>query len=234
MSAKVLLSGLANSGKTKLLSTLQNGFVMSHDGKRFALKIPHININEFADMGSFIDTCNSAAEAYKAKVGNYPETIVIDSVSRVFTSAYNALNVKFNGDNFKVYAALDREIKLLTDYLEDIVNNGISLVIISHSIFDEKTARYSLVDSGKFGKLGGFLSVVDFSIFVEVKGKKRSAILRDSNKAARCVLSIDEVPESMPITIDGEKPKDEDFNLQDYINLIKSKHSEVEEFEFKL
>jgi len=185
-------------------------------------------------MGSFIDTCNAAAEAYKAKTGQYPDTIAIDSVSRVFTSAYNALNVKFNGDNFKVYAALDREIKLFTDYLEDIVSNGISLVIISHSIFDEKTARYSLVDSGKFGKLGGFLSVVDFSVFVEVKAKKRVAILRDSNKAARCVLSIEEVPESMPITLDGETAKDGDFNLQDYIDLIKSKHSEVEEFEFKL
>jgi len=75
---------------------------------------------------------------------------------------------------------------------------------------------------------------VDYAVFVEVKGKKRSAILRDPNKAARCVLSIDEVPESMSITNDGEAAKDDDFNLQSYIDLIKSKHSEVEEFEFKL
>ena len=234
MSAKVLVSGLSNSGKTDLLRTLTDALVISHDGKRFALPMAHINIKEFTDMSTFIDTCNAAAEAYRDKAGEYPATIAIDSVSRVFTSAYDALNAKFNGDNFKVYAALDREIKLFTDYLEDIVSNGISLVIVSHSLFDEKTSRYSLVDSGKFGKLGGFLSVVDYSVFVEIKGKKRTAILRDSNKAARCKLPLDVVPESLPITIDGTAPKDTDFNLQTYVDLVKASHGKVASFEFVL
>ncbi len=232
--AKILISGLSNTGKTSLLRPLKNALIISHDGKRFALPMAHINIPDFTDMATFIDTCNAGAEAYREKVGEYPATMAIDSVSRVFTSAYDALNAKFNGDNFKVYAALDREIKLFTDYLEDVVANGISLVIISHSIFDEKTARYSLVDSGKFGKLGGFLSVVDNSIFVEVKGKKRSAILRDPNRAARSALPIEEMPESLAITLEGAEAKDTDFNLQSYIDKVKAAHTAVETFEFKL
>lgn len=172
MSTRLLISGKANSGKTTLIKSLppKETYVIAVDEKPFQFAIPHTNIYGFKDMESFvygydtedeegnpihIEGVYEKVEKFVEKFGEAPKYLVIDSVSRVFQIAYDNLNDRFPNDNFKLYAALDREIKRLREMLTTLQENGINVIIISHALYDEKTDTYSMVDSGKFSKAGG-------------------------------------------------------------------------------
>lgn len=219
MAAKLLISAPSNSGKTTLLKDLTDALVISIDGKKFPYAIPHVNVNTFNSMEEFTGLITEKVEAYHEKTGSYPKTIAIDSVSRVFETAANNCNIKFTG--FNVYSELNKEVALLTAYFESIVDSGTNLVIISHSIYDADTARYKLVDQGSFSKAGGFLSVVDNAVAIEVKANKRVVHHRSAKMAARTILTEKELPDLVEM---------EDYNLQDHINILEGKHDEVAEF----
>ena len=153
MTAKLLISGEANSGKTSLTKNLKDTLVVSHDGKKYPFKIPHVNVEEFGSVEEFINIVYEKAEAYKERYGKAPETLVFDSISRVYETIYNYCSKKYTG--FNVYSNLDKENQLLTDFIEkDLVGNGINVVLISHALWDSETARYNLVGKGSFNKLG--------------------------------------------------------------------------------
>jgi len=219
MAAKLLINAPSNSGKTTLLKDLDDALVISIDGKKFPFPIPHVNVTSFSTMQEFLDTITEKVEAYNDKLGHYPATIAIDSVSRVFETAANNCAEKYSGYN--VYSALNKEIAALTAYLESIVDSGTNLVIISHSIWDKDSGRYVLVDQGSFGKAGGFLSVVDNSAAIEVKANKRIVHHRSARMAARTILTEDELPDQVEMA---------NYNLQDHITLLASKDDEVADF----
>ena len=85
MSAKVLVTGLANTGKTSLLKPLKNVLVFSRDGKPFSLELPHVNVPDYGKIDELLDLIQEKLDAYKTKMGEYPDTLVFDSVSRIFT-----------------------------------------------------------------------------------------------------------------------------------------------------
>lgn len=235
---RLLISGKANTGKTYLLKNLpaDDSFVVAIDEKDFPFPIPHTNIYGFDDMESFFNgqvVQNSDGtttvyegvydklEKFQTKYGKLPSILVIDSVSRVFLTAYDNLNEKFANDNFKLYAALDREIKVLRKHLIEFQNNGINTVIISHALYDEKTGVYSMVDKGSFGKAGGFLGTVDHAVFVEVKGNKRTIHHRNPSFASRTTLSEDVLPDKMPV---------DEYDLAGHIELINSTQTEIADY----
>ena len=219
MAAKLLISAPSNSGKTTLLKDLKKALVVSIDGKKFPYAIPHINVKGFDNISDFTNLISEKVAAYKEKFREYPKTIAIDSVSRVFETMADNCNRKYTG--FNIYTELNKEVALFKNYLEEVVGSGTNLVIISHSIFDADTGRYKLVDQGSFSKSGGFLSVVDNAVAIEVKSNKTIIHHRTPKMAARTILTEKELPDVVEMS---------EYNLQDHINLLETKHDEVAEF----
>lgn len=149
---KLLISGASNAGKTSLTKSLENSLVISHDGKAYPFEVPHGLLEEVTTTADIINFVNEKAVAYEERFGKMPETIVFDSVSRIYDSLYDSCNKRFTG--FAIYSNLDKEIKEFADFLEEILSNGINLIIISHAIFDADENKYNLVGKGSFAKLG--------------------------------------------------------------------------------
>lgn len=219
MSVKLLIAGESNSGKTTLTKGLANSLVISHDGKRYPYKNPHASIASFSTTAELTSFVSEKIEAYNERFGSYPETVVFDSVSRIFDTLYDACNQKYSG--FAIYSNLDKEIKEFTNYIEDtLIASDINVVILSHAIYDSETSKYNLVGKGSFAKVGSFLSVVDQSIFLQTKNDKRILHFRSTKFPARTLQEDD--PDSMPA---------DNFNLGEYVNKLKERTSAVNEFE---
>lgn len=153
MAVKLLISAESNGGKTTLTKELENTLVISHDGKRYPFEVPHVMVATFQSTEELTDLVTAKIHAYKEKFGDYPKTIVFDSVSKVFETLYNACNTKHTG--FKIYSELDTEINKFTSYIEQsLIASGMNVVILSHAIWDSETGRYNLVGKGNFAKKG--------------------------------------------------------------------------------
>lgn len=218
MSVKLLISAEANSGKTTLTKNLENSLVVSHDGKRYPFPVPHVMVPTFDSVKELLDLTVEKIEAYNSKFGAYPDTIVFDSVSKIFDTIHANCNEKYKG--FQIYSELDKEIVTFTSFIENsLVASNMNVVLISHALYDADTAKYNLVGKGSFAKRGGFLAEVDEAVFIEVKSNKRLLHFRSAKLPARSLQ--EDLPESMPI---------EEFNLQEHINLLAGNASAVDEF----
>ena len=216
---KLLISGQSNAGKTTLLKSLTDAYVLSHDGKKFPFPIPHTNVPTFDSVTELTNLMTAKIQAYQDSKGTLPATVVVDTASKIFDTIYDNCNRKFSG--FKIYSELDLEIKAFTDYIENtLVTNGMNVVILSHALYDADTTTYNLVGKGNFSKRGGFLAEVDFSSFLELKNNKRYIHHRSTKFPARTLL--EEAPDSQLV---------DEFNLQLYIDQVASINSEVETFE---
>lgn len=218
MSVKLLIAAEANSGKTSLTKTLEDALVISHDGKRYPFKVPHVMVESFSSVVELTDLITSKIEAYYAKFGSYPKTIVFDSISKIFDSILASCNAKHTG--FKIYSELDSEITALMGYIENtLIASGMNVVIISHALYDVDTAKYSLVGKGSFAKRGGVLAETDQAIFLETKSNKRIIHFRSTKFPARTLVEDD--PDSVSV---------EDFNLQTYIDKLAALQGEADDF----
>lgn len=150
---KLLIAGQSNSGKTTLLKTLEDAYVLSHDGKKFPFPIPHTNVPTFDTVAGLTNLMTEKIQAYQDAKGDLPKTVVIDTVSKIFDTIYDNCNKKFTG--FKIYSELDMEIKAFTDYIQNtLVDNGMNVILISHAIYEADTSSYNLVGKGSFSKRG--------------------------------------------------------------------------------
>ena len=218
MAIKLLISGEANSGKTTLTEPLTDALVVSHDGKSYALAKPHVNVPKFSSVDELIDLIAEKIEAYAEKFGEYPKLIVFDSVSKIFDTINDYCNTKFTG--FNIYTQLNKDVSTFNTFVqEDIVENGVDVIIISHALYDAETSRYNLVGKGDFQKRGGFLSEVEEAVFLEVKNGKRNVHIRSTKFPARTLLK----------TEDDSTPVDK-FNLQEYVKLLRDNADKASEF----
>lgn len=167
MAAKILINGLSGSGKSSLIEPLKKTFVVSRDGKAFPFKMPHMLVKTFHDMGTLIhggtvgdghvEGIFDKVEAYNAKFGEYPETVVIDSVSKIMQDVIDMSNLKFSG--FDTHSNIAREIALLTSFIqEDLVANGVNVVLINHVMDNDKKGLVP-VGQGKFKDKGELISL---------------------------------------------------------------------------
>lgn len=160
MAIKTLISGEASAGKTTLIRNLPESLLLSHDGKKPIVKIPHVYVQNFNSVEELTDLFSSKIEAYHEKYGSYPSNVIIDSVSRIYNTINNYCNEKFTG--FTIYSSMDKEIAKLNEYIEEtLIASGINVILISHALYDKDTGQYSLVGKGSYAKLGGALSTVN-------------------------------------------------------------------------
>lgn len=220
MAVKLLISAESNAGKTTLTQSLdpKTTLVISHDGKNYPYPIPHVNVDTFATSAQLIGIINDKIAAFEAKLGHYPKTIVIDSVSKVFDTLMDSMANKHTG--FKIYSELNKEIHEFTDYVQNVlIANDINVIILSHAIYDSETAKYNLIGKGDFSKRGGWLAETDFAIFLETKNNKRIVHHRSTKFPARTALDTD--PDSLPV---------EEFSLVKYVEKLSSVRDAVEAF----
>ena len=215
MPAKILITGMPNTGKTTLLKPLKNVLVFARDGKPFSLELPHVNVTEYTNMNNFLSLVSDKLEAYNQKFGTYPETIVFDSVSRIFTDVETSCSKRFNG--YEVWANVNKEIQAFLEAINSMQEGGFNIVLIAHAVWDENAKKYIETCKGSFAKIGGFLSVTDYALNIDLVGNKHIITHRGSS-LSRTLL--DDIP---------DKQSADDFNLQEYVDKIASKSNEVAE-----
>jgi nucleoside-triphosphatase THEP1 len=223
MATKILITGISNSGKSTLLKTLKDVLVVSRDGKPFSLTLPHYNVPDEKDskgrnvfkINTFSELLSEKIEAYKTKLGKYPNTIAIDSVSRIFTDIETSCSNRFEG--FKIWENIQKEVNTLVSVVNELVDANFNVILIAHAVFDVDSGKYIETCKGSFAKTGGFLSTVDYALNIDFKGKERIVTRRGMN-LSRTLL--EDVPDTM---------KANDFNLQEYLEKVETKATVVAE-----
>lgn len=213
--AKILITGLPNTGKTTLLKTLKNAFVVSRDGKPFSLPMPHFNVPEYVKIDDLLDMVQEKLTVYEEKFKKSPDTICFDSVSRIFTDIETSCSKRFKG--YEVWSNVNREINTFLEAINSMLDSGFNVVLIAHAVWDGDAKKYIETCKGSFAKTGGFLSTVDYAINIDIVGNKRILTHRGNN-LSRTLL------EDMP-----EKEDASSFNLQTYLNKIKQQSEVVQE-----
>lgn len=214
---KLLVSSLPAIGKTTLIEGMEKTLVIARDGKKFPFEMPHVNVPDFTAVDQFIDLVVEKVEAYEERMGEPPETIVIDSISKMLLDieGYVLQQIK----SFP-YGKVNTEIKTLVDFIEGDMAENFNIVLISHALYSEENSGYSLVNAGgSYGKKGGMLSEVNESIFLELKGKKRIVHFRNPKMIARTLVS--DLPDSLPV---------EEFSLQKHIEMLSKQQSSAAEW----
>ena len=212
MPAKLLITGLANTGKTSMLKSLENVLVFSRDGKPFPLELHHTNVPDYKNIDELLDLVQEKLEAYNDKMGKHPDTIVFDSVSRIFTDVENNCQNRFTG--YDIWTNTNIQINRFVAAVNDLMEVGYNVILIAHAVFDVDAKKFIETCKGSFAKTGGFLSTVDYAINIDIVGNKRIVTYKGIH-LSRTLL--EDVPEKEDVN---------NFNLQDYVNKIKGK-SEV-------
>lgn len=214
--SKILIAGLPNTGKTTVLQSLENVLVIARDGKKYPFPQAHVNVPDFVTAQELIDLIIEKINAYEEKLGKLPDTIVIDSLSKIVLDIEG--NILARVKSFP-YGEVNKEIKQVVDFIERDLAATFNIIVVSHALTDEEEG-YKLVNAGgSWGKKGGFLSEVDQSIFIEVKGTKRKVHFRN-HRLARTTLA--DLPDNLPL---------EEFSLKKHLDLLRSTQQDVEKFE---
>jgi len=230
---KVLICGTANSGKTRALKTLdpKTTLVINIDGKSFGLPIPHKNFASFPDIESFIFGYTdgdgvqqpgivSAMESFKDKLGTYPKTVVLDTISRVYSIIGDNCETKYK--NFDIHTNKSKEVAKINNFLQtQLVDNGINLVLLSHVHWDSESSIWKDSSTGAFAKTGGVLSTFDNAVFFEAKNKKYTVTTRGPGLPCRTLLAESELPTLY---------KADDYSLAEHLAKLEATNSEISDF----
>lgn len=215
MSVKVLVTGLSNSGKTTLLKTLKDTFVISRDGKPFSLELPHFNVPEYSTVDELLDMVQEKIEAYNDKFKQYPKTIAFDSVSRIFNDIETSCSRRFTG--YDVWSNVNKEITLFVEATNQLLEAGYNVILIAHAVWDADAGKFIETSKGNFAKTGGFLSTVDYALNIDMVGKKRIVTHRGGSLSRTL---IEDIP---------DKQSADEFNFQEYVEAIEKRVTTVTE-----
>lgn len=169
-------------------------------------------------MDALLETIAEKLQAYKEKFGKYPENLIFDTV----TQMYSAMQ-KYNSDKYKgfdVHSKNGQETMAFNQFIEQqLLPAGINVIIVAHTLYDEATSRHIIPATGAFAKAGSWTSVVNDSIFLEVKSNKLVVHLKGLKYPARTTLT--DLPDSIPV---------EEYSLQDHLDQLTAKSVEFEDY----
>ncbi len=217
---KLLVCAYESSGKSTTTSGIEEALVLNFDRKEYGFKVPHINMAHYEGMSALKDKVMETAGKYQEKYSKLPKTIVLDTV----TQWQNALQ-KYNLDKFvgfDVHSNNNRDTLAFNDFIEDdLIANGINVVIVAHTNYDADTNRHTIPSTGAFAKAGSFLSIVNDAIFIEKKAGK--LIVNHRSMKLPCRTTLEGYPDSEKI---------EDYDINKHINMLMESKVEAEEFRF--
>lgn len=230
---KLLLTGLSNTGKTNSLRTLdpKKTFVVSIDGKTFPFSIPHSNFSSFPNVegltkgytdanGNYVDGIVDKINKFKKTTKAYPETVAVDTVSRVFQIIADNCAIQYKG--FEVHSNISKEIAKFNNFLEvQLVGNGMNVISSTHVTLNSETGMYEDASSGAYKRSGGAISVHDHVSFFSVKSKKYIVTHRGPGLPCRTLLTEEQLPNSQEA---------DTYNLADHIKLLQASNAEVGKF----
>lgn len=218
MAIKLLVSAFESSGKSTITSKLSNVLVINFDRKEYSFKVPHANIKEYTGMDNIITLISEKLVAYKEKFGNFPSTVVFDTV----TQMYSAMQ-KYNADKYKgfdVHTKNSQETLAFNDFIEQsLIPSDINVVIVAHTLYDEATARHLIPATGAFAKAGSWLSVVNDAVFIEKKPNK--LVVHTSGLKYPARSTLDDLPTNIDI---------EEYDLQKHIDMLSAVKIEATDY----
>jgi len=213
---KLLISGLANSGKSTLTSKINNAMVVVCDGKAYPFKVPHYRVDSWDGIVDFKNTLVSKVKAYKEKTGSLPETIVIDTVTKLYEQIYIWCEDNFRG--FDKFNNLVKETLALNSVVENVLlAKGINVVIVAHAVYNSETNSYEIPAKGQFRESGGWLSVTDEASFLYVLGQERYIAHKELKYPCRSTLDI---PDSEPVS---------GYDINKHIQMLVDNNTESED-----
>ena len=216
---KLLISGFEASGKSTTGAAIKNAMVMNFDRKSYNFSVPHVNIPIFRGMDELIDTMNTKVGAYKKKFGKLPETVVLDTVTQLYTAIQKYNIEKYKG--FDVHSGINKDTLSLNAYVEDVlIANGVNVVVLAHTVYDSETSRHIIPASGAFAKAGSWLSVVNNASFIEKKSGK--LVINHKSMKLPCRTTLTDIPSSQPI---------EDYDINGHLAQLSGSQEEAVEFE---
>ena len=168
---KLLVSAYESCGKSTLTSGIENALVVNLDHKEYGFAAVHTNIPDYEGMDTLTDIINSKIEAYHEKKGEYPETVVIDTVTQLYSAIQKYNGTRFTG--FDIHSNNNRDTLNFNSYIEDsLIANDINVVIVAHCMWDGDSGRHIIPATGQFAKAGSWMSVVNEAIYIEKKSAK--------------------------------------------------------------
>ena len=215
MSTKILVSGYEASGKSTLTSKIKNALVINFDKKEYSFNVPHANFKNYEGMESVITFINDKIKAYKEE---FPKFIVIDTVTQLYAAMTRYNSVKYTG--FKIHEQNNIDTLDLNNYIENVlIANGVSVVIVAHTMVDEKSDRHIIPAQGQFAKAGSWLSIVNDSLFIEKSSGKLVVYFTSFKYPARTTLK--DLPDKVGIN---------EFDINEYLNKLVNAKNEIEEY----
>lgn len=155
---KLLVSAFESSGKSTITSQLDDVLVFNFDHKEYSFRVPHVNIKDYDGMDNLINLMSEKIEAYNEKFGKYPSTVVLDTVTQLYSAIQKYNGTKYKG--FDEHRANNVDTLNFNGFVEEsLIPSGINVVIVAHTIWDEPTSRHIIPASGAFAKAGSWLSV---------------------------------------------------------------------------
>lgn len=230
---KVLVSSVPAGGKSTMASALEDVLVINFDyDKTFPFNVPHTVIHPmgaelekgskaiiYKGIKSLKESLVEKRNAYITAYNKYPKNIVIDTVTGMYGMMLNFNDKKFTG--FDVHKANNNDTEAFNVLLDTVFAQfGMNVIIVAHANFNETTGLYEIPSQGSFKKRGGFISAVDYAIFINIE--EDEAVIHHTTNQYPCRSLLEGIPE--------EEDRDT-FSLQNYINKIHDSTKDVSKLE---
>lgn len=214
---KLLVAAFESCGKSTLTSAITNALVINLDHKEYGFKAVHANIPSYEGMDELTSEINDKIEAYNDKKGEYPETVIIDTVTQLYSAIQKYNGNRFTG--FDIHSNNNRDTLNFNAYIEEtLISNGINVIIVAHCMFDAESGRHIIPASGQFLKAGSWMSVVNEALYIEKKSTK--LVVHTSSMKFPCRSTLPDLPPSTSI---------EDFDINAHIKrLVDSKVESID------
>lgn len=215
MAVKLLVSGLESSGKSTITSKIREALVINFDNKEYNFEVVSSDFRHYKGIDSVISFINDKITKYKEVYKKFPKVIVLDTVTQLYSMMVLYNSKKYTG--FNVHNQNNIDTLEFNNYIEDVlIANGVDVVVVAHTIFDENTKAFTIAANGQFSKAGSWLSITNDAIFIDKKGGKLVVYLNDIKYPSRT-------------TLDGilDKVGVDDYNINQHLDDLRNKQIEL-------